>query len=46
LLMMIGSTTGGYFGAVLSKKIPALWLRWFIIVFGVFLTAMYFLRGV
>ena len=46
LLMMVGSTAGGYVGGALSKNIPALWLRWFIIGFGIFLTTMYFLRGV
>src|SRR5690606_34668358 len=42
-LVMIGTATiGGYAGAAWARRIPALWLRRFIIVFGAVLSAWYF----
>lgn len=42
LLMMATATVGGYAGASAARKIPALWMRRFIIGVGVILTVYYF----
>lgn len=41
-LMLATATLGGYAGAAVARKIPALWLRRFIIVTGLILTVFYF----
>ena len=42
LVMMASATLGGYLGAAAARKIPALWMRRFIITVGVVLTLYYF----
>jgi uncharacterized membrane protein YfcA len=42
LVMLATATLGGFFGATVARKIPALWLRRFIITVGFGLTAYYF----
>ncbi|MCD6680811.1 MAG: sulfite exporter TauE/SafE family protein [Burkholderiaceae bacterium] len=42
LVMLVAATLGGYLGAAWARRIPALWLRRFIIGFGALLTAWYF----
>jgi uncharacterized membrane protein YfcA len=42
LVMLVAATIGGYLGAAWARRIPALWLRRFIIGFGALLTAWYF----
>lgn len=45
LLMMMGATAGGYFGARLARRIPASALRAGIVVIGFIMTTLFFLRG-
>jgi uncharacterized membrane protein YfcA len=42
LIMLATATLGGYIGASVARRIPALWLRRFIITVGLLLTAFYF----
>jgi len=42
VVMLVAATIGGYLGAAWARRIPALWLRRFIIGFGALLTAWYF----
>jgi len=42
ITMIATATLGGYWGASIARKIPALWLRRFIITVGLALTAFYF----
>src|SRR5262249_61741574 len=42
--MMVGSITGGYFGAVLGRMLPKEAGRWFVIVVGLGLAAWDFLK--
>lgn len=44
LIMLVTATLGGYWGATIARKIPALWLRRFIIVVGFTLTVFYFYK--
>lgn len=44
LIMLATATLGGYGGASIARKIPARWLRRFIIAIGVVLTAFYFYK--
>jgi uncharacterized protein len=44
LLMMLAATAGGFFGARWSKHLPARWVRWGVIVVGLGMTAVFFLR--
>jgi uncharacterized protein len=44
LAMMATATVGGYAGAAAARKIPALWMRRFIIAVGTVLTIYYFYR--
>lgn len=46
LIMLATATLGGYWGARIARKIPALWLRRFIIVVGFTLTAFYFYKTI
>ncbi len=45
IVMMVGTSVGGYFGGALSRVLPQSLLRWGVIVFGVFLTLYYFFTG-
>lgn len=42
LIMIVTAALGGYWGAAMARKIPALWLRRFIILVGAVLSAYYF----
>lgn len=42
LVMLVTATVGGYVGAVLARRIPAMWLRRGIIVIGGLLSVYYF----
>lgn len=44
LIMLATATVGGYWGASVARKIPALWLRRFIIVVGFALSVFYFYK--
>jgi uncharacterized membrane protein YfcA len=44
LIMLATATLGGYWGASVARKIPALWLRRFIIAVGFILTVFYFYK--
>ena len=44
LLMMVAATAGGYIGARVARRIPALWLRWGIVATGLVMTGIFFLR--
>jgi uncharacterized protein len=44
LIMLVTATLGGYWGASIARRIPALWLRRFIIAVGFLLTAFYFYK--
>ena len=44
LIMLVTATLGGYWGATVARKIPAQWLRRFIITVGFVLTAFYFYK--
>lgn len=44
LVMLVTATLGGYIGAAAARKIPAQWLRRFIIVVGFVLTGFYFYK--
>jgi hypothetical protein len=43
--MLAGAVVGGYFGAVLARRLPASWLRAFVITFGAAMTAIFFWRA-
>lgn len=44
LVMLVTGTVGGYLGGSLARRIPAIWLRRFIIAVGGVLTLYYFLK--
>ncbi len=44
LLMMVAATAGGYIGARVARRIPALWLRWGIVATGLVMTGVFFWR--
>lgn len=44
IIMLATATLGGYWGATIARKIPALWLRRFIIVVGFTLSVFYFYK--
>jgi uncharacterized protein len=44
LIMVVGSIVGGYFGAVLARKIDPRWVRAFVIAIGWSMTAYFFVR--
>lgn len=41
-ILLVGTTLGGYAGGALSKKLPAVWLRAFVILVGGTMTIYYF----
>lgn len=45
LVMLATATLGGYWGATIARRVPALWLRRFIIAVGLILAVFYFYRG-
>jgi uncharacterized membrane protein YfcA len=44
LVILFGAVLGGYFGARYSQRLPAAWLRGFVLVVGTIMTAYFFLR--
>jgi uncharacterized membrane protein YfcA len=44
VIMLATATLGGYWGATIARKIPAAWLRRFIITIGFILSAFYFYK--
>lgn len=45
VVMMVAATLGGYLGARLARKIPAHILRWGIVVTGLVMAGLFFLKG-
>lgn len=45
LLMMVAATAGGYLGARWSRRLPAVWVRSGVIVTGLVMSVLFFLRG-
>lgn len=45
LLMMVAATLGGYAGAHVSKQIPVAWVRATVVVTGLVMSAVFFVRG-
>lgn len=43
-VMLVGTTLGGFYGAQLSRLIPAAMLRWLVIAVGLTLSAVYFVK--
>jgi uncharacterized protein len=43
--MMVAATLGGYLGALGSKKIPSTWVRGLVIVTGLVMSAVFFVRS-
>lgn len=46
MVMLATATIGGYWGASIARKIPAVWLRRFIIAVGFTLTVFYFYKTI
>ena len=44
-VMIVGALFGGYFGAHYAQKLPATWIRSFVIVVGIAMTAYFFWKG-
>jgi len=44
-VMLIAAVIGGYLGASLARRLPALWLRGFVIAFSTTMTAVFFRRA-
>jgi uncharacterized membrane protein YfcA len=44
LLMLVTATLGGYCGALLARRLPAIWLRRLVIIVGSSLTVIYFVK--
>ena len=42
VIMLLTATLGGYWGATMARRLPAIWLRRFIIAVGGLLTLYYF----
>ena len=42
ILMMVMATIGGYAGARLARRIPAIWIRRLIVVVGAIMTILFF----
>jgi uncharacterized membrane protein YfcA len=45
LVMLVAAVIGGYFGAVLARRIPAPWLRRFVVAYSAVMTAVFFWRA-
>lgn len=45
LAMLLAAILGGYFGAVLARRVPPPVLRWTVILFGAAMTAVFFRRA-
>ena len=45
MVMLVAAIFGGYFGAVLARRVPAPLLRRLVILFGAAMTAVFFWRA-
>lgn len=45
VVMMLAATLGGYQGAALSRRLPAQWVKVFVVVVGLVMTAIFFARA-
>jgi uncharacterized membrane protein YfcA len=45
VVVLIGAVFGGYFGTILARRMPAAWLRAFVISFGAWMTMVFFWRA-
>jgi hypothetical protein len=45
LVMLVAAVIGGYFGAVLARRVPAPWLRGFVVAYSAAMTAAFFWRA-
>lgn len=45
VVMMLAATLGGYQGAALSRRLPAKWVKAFVVVVGLVMTAIFFARA-
>ncbi len=43
--MMLAATLGGYQGAALSRRLPAHWVKVFVVLVGLIMTAIFFVRA-
>lgn len=43
-LMMVSATAGGYAGARLAQRMPVKFVRWFVVLVGLSMTVVFFLR--
>jgi uncharacterized membrane protein YfcA len=43
--VIVGALCGGYFGAHYAQKLPAAWIRGFVIAVGTAMTAYFFWKG-
>jgi uncharacterized membrane protein YfcA len=44
--MVLGAIAGGYLAASIGRRLPKIWVRWFVIAVGLTLSAYYFWRQV
>ncbi|MFC7473344.1 sulfite exporter TauE/SafE family protein [Dankookia sp. GCM10030260] len=44
-VMLVAAVIGGYFGAVLARRIPAAWLRGVVVAYSALMTAVFFWRA-
>jgi uncharacterized protein len=44
-VMIVGALLGGYFGAHYALRLPAAWIRWFVILVGTGMTAYFFVKA-
>jgi len=44
-IMMVGTALGGYWGAKWAKRLPSAWVRAVVVITGVVMTAIFFLRA-
>ncbi|GAA0683234.1 sulfite exporter TauE/SafE family protein [Marinobacterium maritimum] len=45
VVMMLAATLGGYQGAALSRRLPAKWVKAFVVLVGLVMTAIFFARA-
>src|SRR3954468_23934904 len=45
LVMLVAAVIGGYFGAALARRVPAPWLRGFVVAYSTAMTAAFFWRA-
>jgi len=45
VVMIVGGIAGGYLGAHYAQKVPALWIRWFVILVGTGMTIYFFVKA-